>query len=58
MSIPSFLAGCPDVTIVGVTHQFEPEVVALRLAYFGAYGAYREIYSSGGGCSNYFKRLR
>lgn len=54
MFVPLFPSGCPYVTTVGATHQFEPEVVAFRPGYFGADGAYREIYSSGGGFSNYF----
>lgn len=56
MFVPSFPASCPYVTTVGATHQFEPEVVAFRPGYFGADGGYREIYSSGGGFSNYFSR--
>jgi len=56
MFIPSFPASCPYVTTVGATHQFEPEVVAFRPGYYGADGNYREIYSSGGGFSNYFPR--
>lgn len=54
MFVPLFPPGCPYVTTVGATHQFEPEVVAFRPGYFGADGRYREIYSSGGGFSNYF----
>jgi tripeptidyl-peptidase-1 len=56
MFILSFLASCQYVTTVFATHQFEPEVVAFRPGYFGADGNYREIYSSGGGFSNYFGR--
>ncbi|KUJ07644.1 tripeptidyl-peptidase 1 precursor [Mollisia scopiformis] len=56
--VPLFPSGCPYVTTVGATHQFEPEVVAFRPGYFGADGAYREIYSSGGGFSNYFETPR
>jgi len=52
--VPLFPSGCPYVTTVGATHQFEPEVVAFRPGYYGADGGYREIYSSGGGFSNYF----
>lgn len=46
MFIPSFPAGCPFVTVVGATKNFNPEVVALDTNGF----------SSGGGFSNYFKR--
>jgi tripeptidyl-peptidase-1 len=54
MFIPSFPSSCPYVTTVGATHEFEPEVVAFRPGYFRADGSYAEIYSSGGGFSNYF----
>jgi tripeptidyl-peptidase I len=57
MFIPSFPPGCPYVTTVGATHQFESEFVVFRPGYLGADGNYQEIYSSGGRSSNYFKRL-
>ncbi|KAF4624138.1 hypothetical protein G7Y89_g14035 [Cudoniella acicularis] len=54
MFIPEFPTGCPYVTSVGATHQFEPEVVAFRPGLVRSDGSYREIYNSGGGFSNYF----
>ncbi|KAH8652641.1 peptidase S8/S53 domain-containing protein [Tricladium varicosporioides] len=54
MFIPEFPTGCPYVTSVGATHQFEPEVVAFRPGSVRADGSFREIYNSGGGFSNYF----
>ncbi|KPI46085.1 Tripeptidyl-peptidase sed2 [Cyphellophora attinorum] len=45
--LPAFPAGCPYVTTVGGTYQFEPEVAVFR----NRSGA---IYTAGGGFSNYF----
>lgn len=53
---PDFPASCPYVTTVGATHQFEPEVVAYRPSYTDAAGRVHDVYSSGGGFSNYFAR--
>jgi tripeptidyl-peptidase-1 len=52
MFLPSFPAGCPYVTTVGATHQFEPEVVAFRPS------TTNKPYASGGGFSNYFEMPR
>ncbi|CAG8950296.1 hypothetical protein HYFRA_00006789 [Hymenoscyphus fraxineus] len=54
--LPSFPAGCPYVTTVGATHNFEPEVVAYRAGNTRPDGTFREVYSSGGGFSEYFPR--
>jgi tripeptidyl-peptidase-1 len=54
MFLPIFPGGCPYVTTVGATHEFEPEVVAFRPGTVRPDGSFREIYSSGGGFSNYF----
>jgi tripeptidyl-peptidase I len=56
--VPCFPCSCPYVTTVGATHQFEPEVVAFRPAFITASGAHADIYSSGGGFSNYFPQPR
>ncbi|KAG9230195.1 tripeptidyl-peptidase 1 precursor [Amylocarpus encephaloides] len=56
MFVPLFPSGCPYVTTVGATHEFEPEVVAFRPGTVRPDGSFREIYSSGGGFSNYFDR--
>lgn len=56
MFVPGFPAGCPYVTAVGATYQFEPEVVAFRPGYVTQNGTYQPIYASGGGFSNYFPR--
>ena len=45
--LPSFPDGCPYVTSVGATKNFNPEVVAFDAA---------NNFASGGGFSNYFKR--
>ena len=45
--LPSFPDGCPYVTSVGATKNFNPEVVAFDP---------RNNFASGGGFSNYFKR--
>ena len=45
--LPSFPDGCPYVTSVGATKNFDPEVVAFDS---------RNGFSSGGGFSNYFPR--
>lgn len=54
--LPSFPASCPYVTTVGATHEFEPEVVAFRAGTSRPDGSFREVYSSGGGFSEYFSR--
>ena len=55
--IPLFPSGCPYVTTIGATHEFQPEVVAFRAATYNATGGkIREIYASGSGFSNYFSR--
>jgi tripeptidyl-peptidase I len=56
--MPSFPAGCPYVTTVGATHEFEPEVVAFRPARDLPDGTRTNPYSSGGGFSNYFSAPR
>ncbi|KAF4546234.1 Tripeptidyl-peptidase 1 precursor protein [Lasiodiplodia theobromae] len=52
--LPAFPASCPYVTTVGATHEFEPEVVAYRPSYTDSLGRVHNVYSSGGGFSNYF----
>jgi tripeptidyl-peptidase-1 len=47
--LPSFPAGCPYVTTVGGTYQFNPEVAALD-------ARFRIPFTSGGGFSTYFDR--
>jgi tripeptidyl-peptidase-1 len=54
--LPSFPAGCPYVTTVGATHEFEPEVVAYRPSAVRANGSIRNAYASGAGFSEYFPR--
>jgi tripeptidyl-peptidase-1 len=53
--LPSFPPSCPYITVVGATHQFEPEVVAYRAARLAPNGTVlATVYSSGGGFGNYF----
>ena len=52
---PNFPASCPYVTTVGATKNFEPEESAYRAA-TNVSGTFRDLYSSGSGFSNYFKR--
>jgi tripeptidyl-peptidase I len=51
--LPSFPPSCPYVTVVGATHQFEPEVTAYRPGK-SVNGTVKGSYSSGGGFGNYF----
>lgn len=54
--LPEFPAGCPYVTTVGATEQFEPEVVAWRPDGIGPDGNTHGFYTTGSGFSNYFSR--
>ena len=54
--LPAFPAGCPYVTTVGATQQFEPEVSAYRTPGIGFDGRHHGFYASGSGFSNYFPR--
>ncbi|CZR64212.1 related to tripeptidyl-peptidase I [Phialocephala subalpina] len=54
--LPAFPAGCPYVTTVGATEQFEPEVVAWRPDGIGPDGKTHGFYTTGSGFSNYFSR--
>jgi tripeptidyl-peptidase-1 len=54
--LPAFPAGCPYVTTVGATQQFEPEVSAYRIAGVGPDGRQHGFYASGSGFSSYFPR--
>ncbi|KAL3420927.1 Pro-kumamolisin [Phlyctema vagabunda] len=54
MFVPEFPAGCPYVTTVGATQQFEPEVSAFRYEFTDAAGKKHGEWGSGGGFSNYF----
>ncbi|OCL15233.1 subtilisin-like protein [Glonium stellatum] len=56
MFIPAFPAGCPYVTSVGATMEFEPEVAVYRPPYTDANGNSYGLYASGSGFSNYFPR--
>jgi tripeptidyl-peptidase I len=57
MFTPLFPPSCPYVTVIGATHQFQPEVVAFRAATYDSSGnVVRNVYSSGGGFGNYFSR--
>ena len=53
--LPAFPASCPYVTTVGATMNFEPEESAYRAA-TNVSGNFRDLYSSGSGFSDYFKR--
>ena len=50
MFLPAFPAGCPFVTAVGATRNFQPEVAAYDVFSSGS------IFTSGAGFSNYFRR--
>jgi tripeptidyl-peptidase-1 len=53
--LPSFPPSCPYVTVIGGTHEFQPEVVAFRPAKLAPNGTeLKGAYSSGGGFGNYF----
>jgi tripeptidyl-peptidase I len=53
--LPSFPPSCPYVTVVGATHQFQPEVVAYRGPRTLPNGTVvGSVYASGGGFGNYF----
>lgn len=55
MFIPAFPPSCPYVTVVGATHEFQPEVVAFRAAAYNPDGSVAKlVYASGGGFGNYF----
>lgn len=54
--LPAFPAGCPYVTTVGATQQFEPEVSAYRAPGIGPDGKNHGFYASGSGFSSYFPR--
>ena len=54
--LPAFPAGCPYVTTVGATEQFEPEVSAYRMPGIGPDGKEHGFYASGSGFSYYFPR--
>jgi len=54
--LPAFPAGCPYVTTVGATEQFEPEVSAYRMAGLGPDNKTHGFYASGSGFSYYFDR--
>ncbi|KAI9734165.1 MAG: hypothetical protein M1818_006937 [Claussenomyces sp. TS43310] len=56
MFLPNFPSSCPYVTVVGATHQFEPEVVAYRPSRYDASGKLHYLWTTGGGFSNYFPR--
>jgi tripeptidyl-peptidase-1 len=52
---PAFPASCPYVTTVGATMNFEPEEAAYRPSRNTTAG-FRDLYASGSGFSDYFKR--
>ncbi|KAG4435903.1 hypothetical protein IFR05_008597 [Cadophora sp. M221] len=54
--LPAFPAGCPYVTTVGATEQFQPEVAAWRPDGIGPDGKQHGFYASGSGFSNYYSR--
>ncbi|KAH8657214.1 putative Tripeptidyl-peptidase SED2 [Tricladium varicosporioides] len=54
--LPAFPAGCPYVTTVGATQQFEPEVSAYRMPGLGPDNRTHGFYASGSGFSYYFDR--
>lgn len=54
--LPAFPAGCPYVTTIGATQQFQPEVSAYRPAGIGPDGKNHGFYASGSGFSSYFAR--
>ncbi|KAF2814722.1 tripeptidyl-peptidase 1 precursor [Mytilinidion resinicola] len=51
--VPAFPAGCPFVTAVGATMNFQPEEVAYRAP---SVNPLHSFYASGAGFSNYFPR--
>ncbi|CAG8974177.1 hypothetical protein HYALB_00011785 [Hymenoscyphus albidus] len=51
--LPAFPAGCPYVTAVGATQQFEPEVSAYRQPGIGPDGRNHGFYASGSGGRGY-----
>jgi tripeptidyl-peptidase I len=54
--LSNFPVGCPYVTGVGATMNFEPEESAYRPAMNRSDGSFRDLYSSGSGFSTYWKR--
>jgi tripeptidyl-peptidase-1 len=54
--LPAFPAGCPYVTTVGATQNFQPEVSAYRAPGLGPDGKNHSFYASGSGFSYYFPR--
>ncbi|KAG9236157.1 putative Tripeptidyl-peptidase SED2 [Amylocarpus encephaloides] len=54
--LAAFPAGCPYVTTVGATMNFEPEVSAYRAPGLGPDGRLHGFYASGSGFSSYFPR--
>jgi tripeptidyl-peptidase-1 len=52
--LPLFPPSCPYVTVVGATHQFQPEVVAYRPPTIRNGTVVSKVYASGGGFGNYF----
>ncbi|ORY09202.1 tripeptidyl-peptidase 1 precursor [Clohesyomyces aquaticus] len=55
---PDFPVGCPYVTGVGATMNFEPEEAVYRPARNDSTGRFHDLYASGSGFSKYFARPR